>query len=145
MANEDSSLIIVDLPSIKPLRIPKRIGGAVDLYYKTKATRLALEKQVEALRKQEQALKDHCINTIPKSNATGVSGAIGRARIVPKEKPRVDDWVKVYRYIRRHDAFDMLQRRLSEKAVEERMEHARGHKLPGISMFPYVDVSLTKA
>lgn len=139
--------MLIELPNFKPIaasRIPKRMGTVADLYYKTKQTRLALQKQVDLLKEQEKHLRDHVINTLPKSNATGVSGSLANVRTIPKTTLQAVDWEKVYKYIKRHDAFEMLQKRLSDKAVQERMDAARGHKLPGIIENGYVDVSLTK-
>jgi len=146
MATKDP-LMLIELPTFKPIlatKIPKRIGTVPDLLYKTKQTRLALQKVVDLLKVQEQTLKDYAINTIPKSKSTGVSGAIANIRIVPKTALRATDWEKVYKFIKANDAFEMLQKRLSDKACEERLD-ARGKRgLPGIEEYPYVDISLTK-
>lgn len=45
--------------------------------------------------------------------------------------PKVDDWPKTYDYIREHDAFELLQRRLSVTAWRERAE--AGEDVPGVT------------
>jgi len=148
VATYDKELMIIEVPNFKPVaatKIPKKMGSVADLMYKTRQTRLALQKQVDALQAQETLLKNHVINNLPKSNATGTSGQIGCVKSVPKSKYVVEDWEKVYRYIKRHNAFEMLQKQLGQKAVEERALAAGKRGLPGIGLSGYTDVSLTKA
>ena len=113
-------------------QIPKRIGLAVDLYYRTRATRLALKKVLEELQEQETRLSAHFIETAPSSQSTGFAGKLARVSVENKPVLRVLDWEKLYSYVKRHNAFEMLQRRLSDKAVRERLEAAGKRGLPGI-------------
>lgn len=124
------------------MKFPKAIGACADMLYKMRERRLQQQKVVEAMEKDEQALKEHIIKTLPKSEASGVAGKTARVTVVSKEVPQVKDWPKFYAYVKKHDAFELLQRRLSKEAVEERLEEEK--TIPGVEMFVTPTVSLNK-
>ncbi len=122
--------------------IPKLLGQCVDLLYTTRQTRLVEQKDIAEYKEVETALKDHLINEIPKSESTGQSGKLANARIVKKIVPVVEDWDKFYKFVKRKNRFDLLQRRLNEEAVKEMWD--RGEKVPGVGTFNALEVSVTK-
>lgn len=124
------------------MKLPKTLGEAADLLYKTKEKRLAAQKVVEQLADEETALKEHIIKTLPKSKASGVAGKVARVSTYNEEVNQVEDWDKFYTYVHKHKAYELLQRRVSNQAVEERLE--AGEKLPGFKKFTIVKVSLNK-
>lgn len=126
----------------KKFKIPKRLGACADKLYETRLARLKLQKEVEALAAEESALKEHFINTLPKSDALGVSGKLARVTIKKKEVPRVENWDKFYKYLQKTGSFELLGRRLNSAAVLERWED--GKKVPGVDHFTAVTVSMNK-
>jgi hypothetical protein len=124
------------------VKIPKALGAVADLLYTTRAKRLALSKQVEALEKDETALREHIIQTLPKSKASGVSGKVARVTVLTDDVPQVEDWDAFYKYVKKNDAFELLQRRLSKEAVAERIDD--GETLPGVKLMKIPKVSLNK-
>lgn len=140
------------------LKIPKSFGQCADLLFDLKEARLAAQKVVDAIAEQESAIKNHLIDNIPKGDR-GAIGAHHKVTILTDEVPRISDDAKFYAYVKKHDAFDMLQRRLNDKAVRDRMEAQKPKRikdpktgevrevyqpLPGTEMFGIVKVSLTK-
>jgi hypothetical protein len=121
---------------------PKSLATCADLLYQTRARRLELQKEVDELAKQESALKDHLIDKLPISDASGIAGKVARATIVLKSTPKIDDWPKFCAYVKRTGAFELMQRRLSAEAVNERLE--AGKDIPGVSEFKYKTVALNK-
>ena len=139
-AAEGTAPVVPEAPS--KFKIPKRIGDVADLLYKTRAARLAKKKEMDDLQAQETALKNHLIDVLPKSEASGVAGKAARVQILVKQRVGVEDWDKFYAYIKKTGSFDLLQRRPAENAIKERWE---GRKVvPGVAAEPYVDVSITK-
>jgi len=126
----------------KKFEIPKKLAQAADMLYTKRLERLALQKQVDEIAKQEGLLREHLINNLPKSAAQGVSGQVASARIETKDIPQVSDWPKFYAYIIKEKAFDLLQRRVNETAIQERLDAKK--KVPGITIFKAVKVSSTK-
>lgn len=127
---------------MKKLQIPKALGAAADLLYDIRQQRLEAQRVVDALQAQETEVKEHIINTLPKSQAEGVTGKKCRVTIVTKPVPQVQDWDAFYAYVKKHGAFDLLQRRLTETAVRERWE--ANQKVPGVVEFKAVTLSVNK-
>lgn len=123
-------------------QFPKSLAQCADLYYETRVRRLELQKEVDDLKAKESALRDHLIDSLPKSDATGVAGSVCSVKVVIKTTPQVNDWDALYRYVSRTKAWDMLQRRVSDAAVKARWE--AGKAIPGVEAFQYADLSVSK-
>jgi hypothetical protein len=132
------------MASAKPaqFKLPKSLAQCADLLYTTREERLAKQKEVDALTARESALKEHLINNLPKSDASGVAGKLARVTIVTQAIPRVENWDKLYAYIKKTNSWELLQRRLGDKAVQERWDE--GKNVPGVESFNVVKVSLNK-
>jgi len=124
------------------MKIPKTLGACADALYQLRGARLKLQKEVDALKADETALSAHIIDTLPKSQATGVAGKLARVSVVGKDVPQVQDWDAFYKYVTRTKQFDLLQRRLSDAAVMERL--IANKKIPGVGLFRVTRVSLGK-
>lgn len=127
--------------------LPASIGRCADLYRDVRELRLLMEKEAEAVKARETEIKEHLINSLSKGADTGAAGLRYRAQIVTKDSVRVSEeqggWGIVYSWIRKNDRFDMLHKRLNEKAVKEWME-VEQRVLPGTEVIQVKDVSVTK-
>ena len=126
------------------LKLPKTLGACADLAYDLKEGRLAMAKILAEWEEQEKAVKQHIIDNLSKSKDGGAIGQRYKAVIVRDTIPRIIDDKKFYDYVKKHGAFDLLQRRLNDKAVRDRVEHNKGKPLPGLEDFGIVKVSITK-
>ena len=126
----------------KEVPLPKQPAACADLLYTTREERLALQKKVDELKALESRIKEFFIDTLPKSQATGVAGKLARVTVVQKSSPMVEDWEAFYTYVKKNNAFDLMQRRLSDTAVKERWED--GKTIPGVGVNHYVDISMNK-
>jgi GTP-binding protein EngB required for normal cell division len=123
---------------------PKSMGACADLLFDMKAKRLDLDKAAAAAKAEETALINHIIDKLDKESS-GAAGKHHRVQVITKQKPQVKDWAAFYAYVKKNDAFDLLQRRIGEQAVMDRLEDPKNRKgLPGVEMFQAVTVSLTK-
>lgn len=126
----------------KPFKMPKTLALCADELYKTRELRLAAQKGVDELSAKESQLKEHLINNLPKSDASGVAGKLARVTIVTKVIAQVKDWDKFYAFVKKTNSFDLMQRRLTDTAVKERWDN--GKEIPGVEPFNAVTVSLNK-
>jgi len=126
----------------KQIKIPKRMGTVADRLYTLKEERLKVQRIVDAIANEEKVLRQHVIDNLPKSNASGIAGKIARVTVVNKPVPQVKDWKKFHTYIKRTNAFDLLQRRVSASAIEERWDN--GKTVSGVEKFNVTTVSLNK-
>lgn len=126
----------------KPIKLPRTVAACADRLYACRQEKATAQKAVDALAREEAALKEHLINTLPKGEASGTMGRIAKAHVYTKDVPQVKDWPKLYAYIVKTKSWDLLQRRLAEGAVAERWEAKK--KVPGVELFRAVTVSCTK-
>jgi hypothetical protein len=124
------------------MKFPTKLGACVDKAYALRAERLEIEKQAEEIKKQEAAIKEHIIATFSKADIDGAKGKVASASISRSVKCNVKDWPLVYEYIVDNAAFDLMERRINNKAYRDRME--AGEAIPGTESFDVVTLSLTK-
>lgn len=122
--------------------LPKAIGLCADLYSDVRALRLMMEKEVAAVQARETEIKNHIIDNLSKSDDTGAAGKRYRAQIVIKDVPKLSDWTKLTAYVMEHDRFDLIQKRLSDKAVTDMWE--ANEAVPGVEVMHIPNVSITK-
>jgi len=132
----------VDKKFIKDSPLPSSLGPCVDLYKEVQDLRLAMKKEVDAIQSREREIKQHLVDSISKSDDTGVAGKKYRAQIVTKTSAAVSDWDKVWDFIRENDRTDLVQNRINDKAIKEIWE--AGETVPGVEKFNSVDVSVRK-
>lgn len=123
------------------MRIPKNLGACADLLYDLRAEKAELSRQIREIESVEKEVKEYIINTLPKSDLTGVSGAKARVSVVSKEIPVVTSWEDLYEYIQETSNFHILGRRIIDKAIREIQET---EEVPGIGSFNVISVSCTK-
>lgn len=127
---------------VESITLPMQDAEKADMRYALDKYRLALQKQVEALAAIVTQIDAHFIDTLPISKSTGVSGQVAHIQIKPKVIPRVANWDKFYAHVKKTGQFDLMQRRLSAGAVEERWT---AHiEVPGVEPFNTKIVSCTK-
>jgi hypothetical protein len=132
----------MDPKFIKGGAIPQAIGLCADLYHDVRELRLAMQKEVDEVAAREKEIKDYIIDNLSKSDDTGAAGKRYRAQIVTKVTPAAADWEKIHQFILENDRFDLLQKRLSDKAVQDMWEN--GEEVPGVERFNAISVSITK-
>lgn len=124
------------------LKFPKTMGACADRLYELRLKRLEEQKKVKLLEDEEKALKNYIIQSLPKSEASGVAGRLARVTVVTKEVPQIEDWEAFYKYVKKTNSFDLMQRRLADDAIKERW--AAGKEIPGVNHFQAVSVSINK-
>jgi len=122
--------------------IPETLAACVDKLQDLKKQRLAQQKIIDAMVREESYLAQHIKDALVAQGATGISGLYAKVAMVEKVVPSVQDWDKVYSHILSTGQFDLLQRRVSDAAVKERWQ--AGEKIDGIGEFTVVNLSVTK-
>lgn len=122
---------------------PLSIGQMIDNLYAKRTARLALDKQVEAAKAEEAALREEIIEALKSGCMEGAKGMTATASLSYKTKPNVTDWDAVHAYMKQHDMLDLVQRRLSVTLWADL--RGEGVDVPGIEPMSIVDLSLTKS
>lgn len=127
----------------KSYKFPKSLAVCADKYYQLRQQRLAMQKKVDEIEAEEKAYKNHLIDNVPKSEATGVQGKIARVTIVTREEPQVKDEEAFRKYLAKTKRWDLAYKlRPSAPAIRELWED--GKVIPGVEKFNVVTVSLNK-
>lgn len=106
----------------------------VEEYRSIRLERLDLQRKVNELDAAEKKLKEQIITEL--KAGTPHRGVI----LIQKDKPIVEDWLKLYAHIKATGEFELLHRRLTEAAVLER--RADGVVIPGVGWFPVFDIKV---
>jgi len=85
-------------------------------------------------------LENDVLNALTDARLELASGSLATASITKTLVPTVKDWEKVEKYILKHKAFDLLQRRMSDKAW--RLRYEDGEEVPGTTPFTVVRLNL---
>lgn len=99
--------------------LPNSLGALADVYADVRQRRLDMEKAAERVKERETELFNIALNYLKSSADTGASGERYRVQKVSKPVQNVKDWDAFYAFVKKHDAFEMLQKRLSDKSVLE--------------------------
>lgn len=122
---------------------PEAAGNIADQYKEANLARLALAKQVEDLESTERALKQILINHFLASKTRAVSGNNGYVvSLKTKEQPVAKDWLAIQAFIKENDAWDLMQRRLSDSAIAARW--AEGIQVTGVESLDVYSLSVKK-
>jgi len=122
--------------------VEETLGELIDRRYELRATRMALDKEVQALKKDERALDDEVLEKLKEVGLEKASGHIASMGINSVTVGTVEDWDKVHEFIRERNFFHMLERRLSQPAYRELLDLEKG--VPGITPTVLTKLSLTK-
>jgi len=128
--------------------VPKKITAAVALllaqeYTELREKRLAAQKAVDNIEVLEKSKKKLLMDMLTALKINSVGDTEKIYALVTQDEPTVDNWEKFYTYIQKTGEFDLLYRRVNSAAVKERWEQKK--VVPGITKFPAISLSVTKA
>lgn len=135
---------MASVPAFKP---PKNLAVAADQLYSTREHRLALQKEIDALQAQETALREHIINNLPKSQASGIAGKLVNVSIVMKDVASVNDWDAVREFIKKRSSKDAGVWALINKAINQATVKdlwSKGVEVPGVEKLSVPTLSMNK-
>lgn len=118
------------------------LSALVDEFYVAREERLELARQLAAADQKEKLLKEHIIRECGLAKLSAIGGQRAIVKLTSKQKPIVTNWNDVYSFIRKEDAFDLLQKRLTDTAVKLRWDD--GIALAGIEAFTVYDLTVSK-
>lgn len=124
------------------LKLPKTLGETIDLIFQLREKRSAAELVVKAIQDQEDALEAHLMSNFDKSGLDGAKGKFASASIIHSDVPDVVDWNKVWTYIHKNKADDLVQKRISVTACRERWANKKA--IPGVEVKSITTLRINK-
>ena len=125
-----------------PIKLPKSAPAMADRLYKLKELIKESKAKTEVLEDERKAIEGYLISNLPSDGGTGVQGKVARVSLIVNEVPQVEDWDKLRKYIVKTGSWELLQKRVNSAPCAERWE--AGEKIPGVTAFPKVTISLNK-
>lgn len=126
---------------------PKRLAKLAEAAFKIDMERHEAQEKADAAKKKVREIKEEIIANFSKADITEIKTKLGTARLDAKNVPNIDPdtggWDAVYKYIIKHKAWDILQKRFGERACQERWE--AGEEIPGVKKFWKMDIKLGEA
>lgn len=126
--------------------MPKSLGRCADFLHDVRELRLLMDKDVAKIKARETEIQEHIINNLSSSLDTGAAGLKYRAQVVKETVPQVSEekggWAAVWKFIAKNNRFDLLQKRLGEKAITDMW--AQGEEVPGVAKVHVPKLSITK-
>lgn len=119
------------------------LGQLADRLEATKDKRIAADKVAATLRTKENALKAELIELMEVNNLSSAGGKSAVISRITKTRAQAGDWNELYEFIREHDAFDLLEKRLRTPSVLLRVED--GIEVPGTYLHKYSHLTYGKA
>lgn len=123
------------------MRIPKELGAAIDHLFKVREGRREMQKEVDAIKAQENEIENIIFERFGKSDLEGARGKLAQCSIKRSEVANIDDWESFEKYVKKTGELDLFQRRISLEAIRERW--AEGRVVPGVAKFTKISLSLT--
>jgi hypothetical protein len=92
--------------------------------------RLSLQREADLLEQKEKALQNDLINEMVSHNINLFKDGEDEVTLVTTVEPVATSWPALLDYIRKNDALDLFQKRLTASAVKLRW--ADGEAIPGV-------------
>lgn len=119
------------------------LGTYIDKLTELKVQRQFHEKQAEKLASEMAALEEDIIHMMADQHLE--KAAHGGTTVTPKEHTyaHVEDWAKLYDFIKRENYMHLLEKRVSVTGYRELIE--LGREVPGVVPFVKTKLSVTKS
>lgn len=114
-------------------RFPKTVGQMVDSIQVLQEQAHEIKVALAAKEEQISAALEHLEANFDANEINGAKGTVGIAERKSQVVFTAKDWDKVYAYITKYKAFELLQKRLTTSAVAERFDNKK--PIPGIEPF----------
>lgn len=117
-----------------------RLDDMINQLVGVRAARKELAQQDKTLSREQASLEASILHAMFEVGTTRAESPLASVSAKKKIVPAVTDWNEFYRWVADHDAFDLLQRRLSGPAFHDRWDE--GVVVPGTSQTELWDLSI---
>lgn len=118
-----------------------KLGTLVDQMGRLRDQKRAAEAKAKEISQKLNAKEQELHQAMKDEGVNEAAGNLFKVKRNKKTHASVVDWNKLYAYISRTKSWDLLQRRVSDKAFVDRYE--AGKKVAGVEPFTKYSLSLT--
>lgn len=126
------------------LKVPT-IGEMIDNMHKLREKKRVLQKELDAVEADFDALKEACIGALDTQGLDKGTGKLASCSISKVIVANVQDWDKVFSYVKKTGHFHLFERRIAGAAFKELLEMEGEKKMlanAGIAPFTKTNLNL---
>jgi len=123
---------------------PPNTGALLRSFVAAESIASAAKAAYDAAQQDVDAIKDMLLLKMKEEGVTVVNDGIVKAVIAESEVPQVKDWDALYKWVARHKAYHMFERRVSVTAWREEIEKRKGTEIPGVVPFNKLRLNISK-
>jgi hypothetical protein len=114
------------------------------IYVKIREKRLALEKDVAKLQEQQDIVAQEILDICKEQGASTIRTEHGTISRRTSKRFWTSDWDAFYKFIKEHDAFSLLQQRITTSNMEQFLEENPDLHPPGLNADATQTIVITK-
>ena len=116
----------------------------VRIYMKMRAKLTELDAQVEAIKEQQQMIKNEIKDRMRSVGAKSMKTEFGTVSLTEKTRYYTQDWDSFKRFVIENDAVDLLEKRIAQTNMSTFLEENPGSVPPGLNSFSDFEIRVTK-
>jgi len=117
------------------------IGTQIDALWQLRESKREHEEKIKALNAVIEQKEFALFETMDAQGTTTGAGRKGKVTLGESVVPQVTDWVEFWKFIRKNNAFELLEKRAAVAAFREHASRRRDHTVPGV--VPYTKRKIT--
>lgn len=117
----------------------------VRIYMKMRAKLSELDAEVEAIKEQQQLIKNEIKDRMRSVGAKSMKTAHGTVSLTEKTRYYTQDWDSFKRFVIENDAVDLLEKRIAQANMKLFLQENPAMVPPGLNSDTELDVSIRKA
>jgi hypothetical protein len=106
-----------------------KLGTKVNQFLRLKKKISEKQKEVDDMKVQASQMQKELITALEDSGTERMDSALGSVTLKQDTVCHVTNWPKFYGYIKKNNAFELLQKRVGQSAYTEYLE--AGERIPG--------------
>ena len=120
------------------------VDKLVRIYMKMRMTIQDLDAQIEAIKEQQQEVKNEIKDRMRALGTKSMKTDFGTVSLTEKTRFYTQDWDSFKRFIIEHDAVDLLEKRIAQANMRTFLEENPALVPPGLNSDTEFDVSVRK-
>ena len=120
------------------------VDRLVRIYMKMRAALQELDAQIEAIKEQQQEVKNEIKDRMRALGTKSLKTDFGTVSLMEKTRYYTQDWDSFKRFVIEQDAVDLLEKRISQTNMRTFLEENPALVPPGLNSDTEFDVSVRK-
>lgn len=120
------------------------VDKLVRIYMKMRAAVQDLDAQIEAIKEQQQSVKNEIKDRMRDTGVKSLRTDHGTVSLMEKTRYYTNDWDSFKKFMVEQDALDLLEKRISQTNMKLFLEENPGAVPPGLNSDTEFDISVRK-